>query len=372
MLTKLALHLPAAGVDVSVVSLGQVGTLGGEIMAAGVPVRPLDMRGLADAPGAVLRLAHWIRKDRADVVQTWLYHGDLIGTFAHMAAGRGILAWNLRNSDIDLTRENGSSRRVRPLLRALSRRPTVVVANAEAAFRTHRALGYQMRREVLIPNGFDTNGFRPDPAARALRRSDLGVTNDHVVVGMVARAAPMKDHTTFLAAAAEASARDERLRFVLVGSGCNAGGRLAQSQAALALGNRVSWLGPRGDVAKLLPAFDVATLSSSCGEGFANVLGEAMACGVPCVATDVGDAAHIIGTTGHVVPPKAPSALALAWRQLADLSPAERENLGRAARARIESSFGIAAITRRYADLYVELASNTPPRSAIDGAKPGN
>jgi glycosyltransferase involved in cell wall biosynthesis len=165
----------------------------------------------------------------------------------------------------------------------------------------------------------------------------------------------MKDHAAFLEAAQQVARARQNVCFLLVGKGTQT---LAASVAAKGLTDRVRILGYRSDIESLLPGVDMLCLSSAFGEGFPNVLGEAMACGIPCVSTDVGDARSIIGDTGLVVPVRAPASLAQAIIDLIDRGPAAREQLGRAARARIETDFSLARIVGSYTTLYLDLTSN--------------
>jgi glycosyltransferase involved in cell wall biosynthesis len=340
-----------------VVSLTGEGDLGPRIRALGVPVHALGMGGGAGrtlaAPARLLRL---VRRERPDVLQSWLYHADLLGTAAARLGGVRALAWNLRCSQP----APGVSAQAPPpllrLLRALSRIPDVVVANARAGRDFHAALGYRPRAWKLIPNGIDLDAFGPSPELRARTRHALGIGAEVPVVGMVARYDPLKDHETFLRAAAALRARRGDVVFVLAGRDVTDGNAaLAARVEALGLCGAVRLLGPRTDVAALYPAFDVATLTSL-AEGFPNVLAEAMACGVPCAATDAGDAAVVLGATGPVVPPGEPEAMAAAWESLLAVPAAERARLGRASRARIEAEFSLAAAVARYESLYLHLA----------------
>jgi glycosyltransferase involved in cell wall biosynthesis len=241
-------------------------------------------------------------------------------------------------------------------LARLSPRAAAVVVNSEAGRRASEALGYRPRRWVSLPNGFDLVQFAPQPEARAPLRRALAIEDDAVLIGLIARFHPMKDHQTFLRAAARLHRDRPGVRFVL------AGRRIDASNAALAAPIRehgldavVHLLGERDDIPHLTAALDVATCSSY-SEGFPNAIGEAMACEVPCVATDVGDCRALLGDTGLIVPPRDPEALASAWGVAIDWSNDERQSRGTAARARLEQHFEIGAVARRYEALYDELA----------------
>jgi glycosyltransferase involved in cell wall biosynthesis len=356
MLLKLANVLPALGIQMSVVSLGGRGELGVEIEKLGVPVKPLQVRSPHQWPSALMALAREISSRDVDIVQTWLYHGDFAGTVANLIAGRRTLVWNIRCSDIDLNNDNKTTALIRWTLARVSALPNLVIANSQAGLEAHRALGYRPRSELIIPNGFDGTVFRPDPEARVRVRAELCVAPDQPLIGMAARVAPMKDHDGFLQAASKLAHERSDVVFALAGAGTEPGSVLAARAARLGLGDRVRMLGRRADMAQVFAAFDVATLSSAHGEGFPNVLGEAMSCGTPCVATDVGDVAIIVGDTGFIVPPQSPQALAQAWQNMIELDVSERHARGRAARARILSCYEISSVAGQYAETYRRLA----------------
>lgn len=350
----------------TVVSLTDVGTLGPTIRELGVPVRTLGMRRGVPDVRAVWHLARLIRQERPVVLQTWLYHADLVGLIAGRLAGIRAIVWNVQCSDMDMRQYSWSSRLTRRLLSALSAAPAAVIVNSERGRRVHERIGYRPRRWVTIPNGVDLERFHPGPEARGWLRRELGLPLHARLVGMVARYDPMKDHETFLRSAgiliregsSDGGDLGESVYFVLVGRGLVPDNRAIATVAhQLGLDGRLHLLGERGDVERLLPAMDLVTLSSSFGEGWPNVIGEAMACGVPCAVTDVGDAGAIVGATGRVVPPRDPRALAAAWRALLALREEERRALGAAARQRVAEYFSLEQVTRQYEALYAELAA---------------
>jgi glycosyltransferase involved in cell wall biosynthesis len=333
-----------------VVSMTEPGTVGQQIAAGGIPLRSLGMgRGTPD-PRGLLRLRRVLREFRPDVLQTWLYHADLLGLAAWRLGWVPRLVWNLRST------ETVGSTTVRRLLTRWSALPDAVVVNSHQGQRFHQGLGYHPCRWVYVPNGFDTAALLPDPEAGRRQRAMLGIAEDAVVILMPARYHPMKDHATFLAAAAQFAAMRPEIRFILVGGGVEPSNRpLAEAIAGYRLGDRVLLLGERRDLGALYTAADIVTLSSAFGEGFPNVLAEAMCCAIPCVATEIGDSADIIGKTGIAVPPRDPVALAAGWERLVALTPQARRTLGAEARARIVENYDLAAIIARYEALYESL-----------------
>lgn len=337
MLVALCGALLARGLPQHVVSLTGDGPNAAALERLGVTVHRLAPRGASGSAVAVFHLARLIRRLRPAVVQGWLYHGDLFAAGAHRLAGAPrdvLLAWGLRNSDIDHARYG----RLLALGRRLSGWPGLVVSNSRAGADFHRAEGYRPRRLAIIPNGIDTERFRPDPAARAALRRELGLPDDAVVAVHAARLDPMKDHTGLLAAAA----RLPDLRFVLAGEGTLG---LDRPPNALALGRR-------DDLPRLYAAGDIAVSSSAFGEGFSNAVAEGMAAGLVPVATTVGDAAAILGPLGRLVTPRDPVALAEGVKAMAALPEPARRAAGLAARARIETEFGVAAMAQRFLDAW--------------------
>lgn len=340
-----------------VVCLTGNGPVGAALAARGVPVHALGMRGGVPDPRAVARLTRLVTSSAPDVVQTWMYHANLLGGIACRLAHVRPVVWNIRASHL----EPGSEKRLTRFVARASARLArglcdAVVTNSHDARAVHVALGYADALFRVIPNGFDTTTFRPDSAARAAVRAEWGVAGETPVIGMIARYHAAKDHATFVAAAARLREDYPHVQFVLAGDAVDdrneALGALVRGAG---LAGRIRLLGRRDDTPRVFAGLDICT-SASAYEAFPNVLGEAMATGVPCVATDVGDSARIIGDTGRVVPVRAPGALARAWADLLGIGPQARQALGARARCRVERHYPIAAVAEQYVALYEELA----------------
>jgi len=344
----------------SVLSLGADGPLAGPLRDAGAQVTELGLHAGLRALTALPDLARRLRALAPDVVQTWMYHADLLGGLAARMAGVRALAWGLHHSNLDPRYNKASTLRVVRACRALSGRvPAGIVCCSEATREVHAAFGYARGRMTVITNGYDTEQWAPDPAARREVRAELGIAPDAPVVGMVGRYHPLKDFGTFLAAAATLRAGLPDARFILCGDGVEpANAELAAAVAAAGLTGAVHLLGRRTDVARVMNAFDVAALSSR-GEGFPNVVCEAMSCGIPCAVTDVGDAAAIVGDTGLVVPAGDARGLGEAWGALLAESAEERAERGRMARARVVERYSIGVVAGRYCGFWEELAGLT-------------
>jgi glycosyltransferase involved in cell wall biosynthesis len=354
-LHQIALGLRDRGFDVTVASLTRVGPIGRQIAAEGVPVLSLGMRRGSPSPSGFLRLVGHLRRLSPDVLQTWLYHADLLGAVAGRAVGVPAIAWNLRTSKLDLSPYRRLSRWTLAACARLSRLPDVVIVNSEAGRDSHAGLGYRPRRWVVIPNGFDLDLFRPDPAARAAFRREIGAKDGEILVGLIARFDPAKDHGTFLRAAGLLARRRPDVRFLMVGEGVTVqNATLSGLIKAEGLSEKVWLLGLRDDLPRVYAGLDIEALSSR-AEGLPNVVGEAMAAGVPCVVTDVGDARRMVGETGVVILPGDAEALAAGLERLVAEGAETRRRRGVRARQRVAEEYGLARIVDRYAELYQEL-----------------
>lgn len=358
----------------TVVSLGDEGVFGARLREAGITVRALGMKDspLA-APRGLWRLYRLLRQLRPDVVQTWMYHADLLGGIVARMAGIRALAWGIRNSGADLQHGSRSARSVAWLCAKLSRwMPGVIVACADEAARRHKDWGYDADRMLVIPNGYDMAAWQPDAAARVALRAEWGVDLDTPLIGSVARWNPLKDHENLLDALARSLKRHPAMRCVLAGQGMDAGNdELTSLLERHGVGGQVVLLGRRDDVPRILAALDVYVLSSR-AEGFPNVVAEAMATGLPCVATDVGDAARIVGDCGWVVPPRNAAALSAAIDAAVGLlaSPQGRADYAQRARQgreRVERTYGLDVMRRRYQTVWSRLAADYPARMARSG-----
>jgi len=360
-----------------VVSLSDVLSLAERVEALGIPVRAIGMRPGVPDPRGVVRLARLLHRERPQVVQTWMDHSNLIGgVVARLAARAAPVIWGVHQTNHIPQLTKRTTLMTVSACAWLSRwLPTRIVCCSESGREAYVRQGFAAGRLTVIPNGFDTDTFRPDPAARRDVRRELGLGPDATLIGLVARYDPFKDHANFLRAAAALKGRLPDVHFLLCGYGVDPGNEtLASMVAALGLRGRCHLLGPRRDVPRLQAGLDLAT-SSSVSEAFPLAVGEAMACGVPCVVTDVGDSALIVGETGRVVPPHDPLALAVAWEELLALAPDARRRLGQAARLRVQERYELVGITRRYENVYETLCAgggrSTAPVLPSAGPAPG-
>ena len=362
MLVKLAETHAACGVESHVVAL-RGGPLKERLDAAGVPCTSLGIGSNANLPLIRSRLRAQLDCIAPDVVQGWMYVGNLAATMARRPR-HGALAWNIRHSLHGYAREKPLTGLTIRLNGMLSRRPVAIVYNAQVSREQHAAHGFFDDRALVIDNGFDLDRFRPDPAARQVWRDRLDLPgDDSLLVGHVGRFHPQKDHETMIRAFAGAAAKDPRLVLVLAGEGLDHENTLLTGLvSSLGLGSRVRLLGPVMAVHELYPAFDFFVLSSSYGEAFPNVLGEAMACGVPCITTRIGDSARIVGDLGHVVEPGDVQALSSAMITFAGKTGKPDSDLARACREHVGDHYSLSVIAERYARLYDSLSGNSLTR----------
>jgi glycosyltransferase involved in cell wall biosynthesis len=354
MLLKLVQKIDRERFSLKVISLMGLGEVGPKIINLGIPVYAVGMRrGGLPSPKALWRLWQLLRQSKPDVVHTWMYHSDLLGGVAARLIGCRRLIWGIRHSNLSKTENKRSTLWVVKLCAALSRVvPMRVLSCSHRALGEHLAVGYAAAKLHVIPNGFDLGFFAPDARARTSLRTELGLPADAPLVGLVARYDSQKNHVGFVVAAALLNERSPDVHFVLAGQNIDAGN--AELVAAIdqkGLRSRMHLLGLRGDVPRLMAALDVLALSSH-GESFPNVLGEAMACGVPCVVTDVGDSAEIVGTTGRVVPAGDMVGLANGLFELLELSTDQRTLLGEQARARVAAEYEIGHVAAQYMAFY--------------------
>ncbi|WP_417837025.1 glycosyltransferase [Thalassospira tepidiphila] len=359
VLTRIACHNARdGGPDAPrqiVVSLMDEGVYGADLRDADVELHCLGMKsGVRDLPGAIMRLTRLMRQIKPDAIMSWLYHSDFIATLAAILSGCGTkrLAWNIRCAEMNLAQYGRSTRIVLALLAKMSGFPAVIAANSHAGQQHHIKCGYHPKKWAYLPNGFDTDEWHPDPDAKNQLCKELGIDPAKHLIGMVARKDLAKDHSTLFEAIRQVRNKGYDAHLVLVGQNTE------ELAFADELVSHVSALGLRRDVAQLVPAFDIAVLASTFGEGFPNVVGEAMACGVPAIGNDVGDVADIIAETGKTVPKRSPEKLAAAIEELITEDVESRTHRKIAARKRIIEHYGLEAMNARYLALWDGLAGN--------------
>ncbi len=355
MLYKLLSKIDRERFSPVVISLMDRGTLGDRIEALGIPVYTLGMKpGALPTPNMIGKLLKIVGEIKPDLIQGWMYHANLAAQLISILSLKFVpVIWNIRNCLYSLSYEKSGTVAVIKALIPLSIFPTKIIYNSHVAASQHEKLGYKVTKRITIPNGFDTEVFHPSIEERNLMRKELSLPSDCFLIGRFARYHPMKDYPNFIHGAAILLKEYPNVHFLLVGSTVNVENQILwQLIQELGISERIHLLGERQNIPQLTAALDISSTSSSYGEAFPNVIGEAMSCGVPCVVTDVGDSAWIVSDTGKVVPPKNPEALAKAWQELIDLGADGREALGRAARARIIECFSLNSVVADYERLY--------------------
>lgn len=340
-LTTLAAGLRRRGHEVGIVTFYDANPLASTLDGTGVEIHVLGKRGRWDLAGFLVRLVRFIRAWRPDVIHPYVSAQNLVVTFIKPLLPAPIV-WGVRSGEGDLSRYDRVTRWVYANEGRFARFADAVIANSESGRRHAIAIGYPPKKITVIPNGIDAAKFRPDAHKRAEVRAEWHVPESAKLIGVVARYDAMKDHETFLRAAAIVAAQSkDDVRFALVGTGEQP--VLAALAGELGIADRVRMVPIGGDVVAMENALDVAVSSSYMFEGFSNAVAEAMACGTPAVVTDVGDSRRIVGDDRFVVPPRNPQLLAEAILRMLAALPEKRQQV----RARIETEFGVDRMVER-------------------------
>lgn len=356
MLLKLLGSMDRTRFQPAVISLLPGGETRSLIEATGVPVHDLGMKKGLPTPSSLLALRRLARKLEPDVVQGWMYHGNLAASLLEkFAPGKPAAFWNIRHSVADLAQEKSSTRLAIRLGSRASGLPDGIIYNSSVSLDQHALLGYRLDKGLMIPNGFDLDRFRPSESARSVLLSELALSGDSLLVGVAARRHPMKGHEEFLSAAGTLTRDGRPIHYLLVGRGVTPmDSRLKGLAEKGELKGRVHLLGQREDMPGFLAGLDLLCVPSIYGEGFPNVLGEAMACGVPCLATDVGESREIVGATGRIVPPGNVPALAEGLEAMLEGALERHSTEEVACRERIQTMYSLDKIAERYEKLYAE------------------
>ena len=301
--------------DVTVLTFYSGGILEKDLKNTSIKLISLEKKGRWDVWGFVRRLVHNLNNIQPDLLHGYLSTSNILTILLKPLFTKTKIIWGVRSSNQDFSYYNWLSGVSFKLECWLSSFVDLIINNSYSGKNYHLKQGFPSEKMVVIPNGIDTERFHPDLDARTKIRQEWKVSDNTIIIALVARYDPKKGHKTFLEAAALMSKENPNVFFVCVGTGSQTYTReIYQLSEELMISDRLIWAGARDDMSVLYNAFDIVCSSSSFGEGFANVVGEAMACGIPCVVTDVGDSAWIVGDIGPVVSPKNPQALAKAWK----------------------------------------------------------
>ncbi len=342
----------------TVITMRDKGELRQRIEELGIPLHNLGIRGSLPGPRAVNRLVQIVRQTRPEVIHGWMYHGSLAAQFAAaFSPERPGVVWSVHQSLYNFAYEKWLTALVIRLDAYLSRAPRRIVYVSKTSASQHESIGYQKDRTLVFHPGFDTEKFAPSEEARLSLRRELSLKKDTILIGLIGRYHPVKDHGNFICAAERLSQNHANVRFVLCGKGVNhENAELRGLIEKLRLERCTFLLGERPDIERIVAALDIA-VSSSCSEGFPNVIGEAMAAGVPCVVTAVSDLPEIVGPTGRIVPVKDSVALAKGIEELITIGLAGRQALGAVARARTIERYSIESSIAQYEEVYEVIAS---------------
>lgn len=344
--------------DHTVVSLKDEGTVAEYIKKLNVPVFCLGMSPGRPTLKGGRDLIKLIRNLKPDIIQGWMYEGNFAAFIVWiMSLHKSKMLWNIRFSLHEFNKLEWSRRMLIRLESLLSPFPLHILYNSKVSMDQHEKRGFSSKRSVFLPNGINCDRFKPNSGARLKLRSLLKLNLDTFLIGRIARYHPMKDYKNLVLAAEKIMSQFPHVHFILAGRG------VIQSNAGLmskirdtGFPEKFHIMGDRNDISEIMAGLDVH-VSSSCSESFPNVVGEAMACGVPSVVTDVGDSHEIVGETGLVVPPKNPTALAHAMESLIKMDMTDRIKMGKAARERIVSCYSLALAAKQYEQFYRDLLS---------------
>jgi len=355
MLLKLLTKMDRSLFTPDVISMTNRGDLSDRFYDMGVPITSLEMQGGMPNPLGLWRLAKYFTDRKPDLIQTWMYHADLLGGMAAMFANRPPVIWNIRHSNLDAKIDKKTTiYTAKACAMASPYLPKRIVCCANRARHMHVTLGYDSSKMCVIPNGFDVKRFCPSEESRINVRLELDIPEHAIIIGFVSRFHPMKDHQGFIQAAAILNKYHQNVHYILCGDDVVwENEELSKPIRALGLEGIFHLLGRRADIPRLTATFDIAALPSACGEAFSNTIGEAMSTAVPCAVTDVGDAAFIVDNTGIVVPPRRPDEMATAWHKFILMGGERRQDLGSRARERVLKYFSLENVVNQYQDLYL-------------------
>lgn len=335
-----------------VVSLQNQGKYIELLREKGIPVYAMDFSYQLNVIRKLIALSKLIKKQKPDLVQTWLYHADLFGGISAKLAGVKHIFWTIHNSTLSKTQTPFFTRLIVYLLAFLSYViPCHIISCGEKARLIHIKKGYDARKISVIFNGYDTEIFKPNPSLRGLID---GIRYEQPLIGMVARYSAQKDHENLFKALSILKTRGIRLKCVLVGTNMDDDNKqLIRQIHDNRIEDYIILKGEQNNLQNLLPALDLHVLSSAYGEAFPNVICEAMSCGVPCISTNLGDIPFIIGDTGYVVPPSNPNALADAIEKVVHQKNTNKQRI----RERIVRDFNINTMVKSYTSTWKKFVS---------------
>jgi glycosyltransferase involved in cell wall biosynthesis len=341
-LVALAKGLWKQGTFVTVATFYPGGPLGRDLESTEVPVESLGKRSRWDVLGFFWRLVRLVFRVRPTILHGYLATANILTILLKPFFPSSKIVWGLRASNMELERYGYVDQIQSWVECKLSHFADLIVVNSHAGFDCAARKGFPQDKMVVIPNGIDVDRFHPDPVSRERLRDAWGISEREQLIGLIGRLDPMKGHDMFIKAAALLSRGRDNIRYICVGDGPEAfKQKLVALSQEVGLGHRFIWVSAGDDVGAIYNALDLVTSCSSYGEGFSNVIGEALACGKLCVVTDVGDAKRIVGDTGYVVAPGNPAALASTWQVALEAGGVEKASRSQRARERVIERFSL-------------------------------
>jgi glycosyltransferase involved in cell wall biosynthesis len=336
----------------SVIVLGEIGGIGQSLLNRGFKVDALGIHSVWSGLFKFFSLVITLRKQRPNIVQTWMYHADLFGGLGALFAGCRSIVWGVHSTGLPGGRHSKTSyiRRICALLSKYL--PSKIICCADSVKVAHYEIGYSLEKMIVISNGYDLTAFRNNRDLRSQMRAQLGLEEKDLIIGIVGRFDPLKDYKNFIAATSSLASLYPLVKFLCIGKNITIENEVLKFWLDKSLyPERYILLGERDDISACMSAMDIFCLSSV-KEGFPNVVCEAMSMQIPCVVTDVGDVARIVGNTGIIVSPSNSTDLEGGLVKMISLSKSERSGLGELARMRIQENFSIDSMASGYQDLY--------------------
>jgi glycosyltransferase involved in cell wall biosynthesis len=355
---ELAKGLPRDRFKPAILTFYPGGDFEAEAKGAGIEVICLNKQGRWDLMSFQWRLVSLLRRLKTDIIHAFESPPSLLAQISRPFVPGLKVIWGVRTSNMNLGDYDYSRQLVFQIVRRFSSRADLIICNSKAGAEYFQSKGFPDTALRVVANGIDHQRFSPNPEARRKVRAELGVGDSSSLVGIAARLDPVKNHDTFLQAAAIFLKGGADARFVCVGDGPERN-YLEDRCRALGIEDQVIWLGSRQDMPDIYNSLDANTLTSVSGEGFPNTIGEAMSCGTPCVTTDVGDAANIVQGTGHVAPVRGTAEIAEGWGKLCFVESETRQKLREKCQRRIENDYSIDRMVAGNAALYEKLVTDT-------------
>ncbi|SDA92746.1 glycosyltransferase [Sinorhizobium sp. NFACC03] len=370
MLARFAPKLAGSFFKPSVLSLMRPGPVAQLLASNGIAIASLQMKQSRPGPRALMRLHDVMRSARPGLLHGWMYHGNVAASIGSYLGDRQPVIWSVHHSLANLSSEKLTTRALIRISARLSYQVQAISYCSKVSARQHEALGFDVSKRRIIPNGVDCEQFRPRADARRYLVKQLSLPEERMLIGNIARAHPMKDHANFVRAIARLRSMGLDVQGVLIGDGHNDGVALSLA-SQLGIGAMITISPARSDIDRLVPGLDLFMLSSAWGEAFPIAVAEAMASGVPAIATDVGDCAWLLGEVELTVEPRDTEGLANLAYSILSLPKEGRARLGEQARGRVISSFSLKSYVDNHLSLYEEIMDQElAGRKTVDSAGP--